>query len=72
MPSLDTQAIIVALEDANTAIHLVRFNHTQFCLPLADAKLVRVSQCIKDQIAEIEKRQWAEAGLVDAAVGGAA
>jgi hypothetical protein len=60
---MELSAIIAGLLEANHQIQMTRFNRTQFEFPLADAKLVRVSEYLKAQIAEIEVQQWLEAGM---------
>ena len=46
------------LLEAKSEINIVRFRHTQFTLPIADAKLNRIANYLSAQIAEIEKQQW--------------
>ena len=63
------QQQIDGLTSAKSKVNVVRANHTLFELPLADAKLVRVSNYIYSQIAELERQQWEELGMLEAVNG---
>jgi hypothetical protein len=53
-----------ALLDARSEVVRLRIQ-TQFKLPLADQKLIRVTNYLDMQAAEIEKAMWEESGLLE-------
>lgn len=63
--AMTSEQKIAGLLSAKTKIGLIRARHTQFDLPLADAKLVRINHYISEQVAELEAEVWREAGLTE-------
>ena len=60
---MTAQQELDALMDARSLVVRVR-SKVQFDLPLADAKLIRVTRHIETQRDEAERKVWEEAGLL--------
>lgn len=57
------EQLLQAAIAAKSEINLLRWRHTQFVLPLADAKLIRISNYLQQQISELETAVWKEAEM---------
>lgn len=60
---MTNEQIMNGLAAAKSEVNLTRARYTQFALPLADAKLVRVVNYLEKQMALIEIEMWREAEL---------